>query len=87
MEFRISDTFTGSLSKLTGDEQKAVKMTAFDLQLDPVNAGMQFHKLDRAKHNKHFWSIRVSRDIRILPPVSSFLGTFCASNLPSVWFL
>jgi hypothetical protein len=28
MEFRIADTFTDSLSKLTGDEQKAVKMTA-----------------------------------------------------------
>ena len=65
MEFRISDTFTSSLSKLTGDEQKAVKMTAFDLQLDPVNTGMQFHKLDRAK-DKHFWSVRVSRDIRII---------------------
>jgi hypothetical protein len=33
MEFRISDTFTDSLSKLTAQEQKAVKTTAFDLQL------------------------------------------------------
>ena len=31
MEFRIADTFTDSLAKLTGDEQKAVKTTAFDL--------------------------------------------------------
>ena len=54
LKFRISDTFTGSLSKLTSDEQKAVKMTAFDLQLDPVSTGVQFHKLDRAK-DKHFW--------------------------------
>ena len=30
MEFRIADTFTDSLAKLTGDEQKAVKTTAFD---------------------------------------------------------
>ena len=29
--FRIADTFTGSLAKLTGEEQKAVKTTAFDL--------------------------------------------------------
>lgn len=29
MEFRISDSFTDSLAKLTGDEQKAVKTTAF----------------------------------------------------------
>jgi hypothetical protein len=31
MEFRIADTFTASLSKLTSQEQKAVKTTAFDL--------------------------------------------------------
>ncbi len=49
MEFRIADTFTDSLVKLTGAEQKAVKTTAFDLQLNPANPGMQFHKLDRAK--------------------------------------
>ena len=35
MEFRIADTFTDSLAKLTGQEQKVVKTTAFDLQLDP----------------------------------------------------
>jgi hypothetical protein len=35
MEFRIADTFTDSLSRLTGDEQKAAKTTAFDLQLNP----------------------------------------------------
>ena len=29
MEFRIAATFTDSLSKLTGDEQKAMKTTAF----------------------------------------------------------
>lgn len=34
MDFRISDTFTDSLAILTGDEQKAVKMTAFDLHLN-----------------------------------------------------
>lgn len=65
MEFRISDTFTTSLAKLTGDEQKAVKMTAFDLQMDPANPGMQFHKLDKAK-DKNFWSVRVNRDIRLI---------------------
>jgi len=32
MEFRIADTFTDSLSRLTSDEQKAVKTTAFDLR-------------------------------------------------------
>jgi hypothetical protein len=65
MEFRIGDTFTDSLARLTGEEQKAVKMTAFDLQLNPANPGMQFHRLDRAK-DKRFWSVRVSGDIRLI---------------------
>ena len=65
MEFRISNTFTNSLDKLTGDEQKAVKTTAFDLQMNPQNPGNSFHKLDRAK-DKNFWSVRVNRDIRII---------------------
>lgn len=65
MDFRISDTFTGSLAKLTGEEQKAVKTTAFDLQLNPANPGMRFHKLDKAK-DKNFWSVRVSGDLRLI---------------------
>lgn len=65
MGFRIAETFTDSLARLTGDEQASAKTTAFDLQMNPANPGMQFHKLDRAK-DKNFWSIRVSRDIRII---------------------
>ena len=65
MEFRIADTFTDSLARLTGDEQKAVKTTAFDLQLNPASPGMSFHKLDKAK-DKNFWSVRVSSDIRLI---------------------
>ena len=65
MEFRIADTFTDSLARLTGDEQKAVKTTAFDLQLNPASPGMSFHKLDKVK-DKNFWSVRVSSDIRLI---------------------
>ncbi len=65
MDFRIADTFTDSLARLTGDEQKAVKTTAFDLQLNPANPGMSFHKLDRAK-DARFWSIRVNADVRLI---------------------
>src|SRR5215469_12927215 len=65
MEFRIADTFTESLARLMGDEQKAVKTTAFDLQLNPANPGMSFHKLDKAR-DKNFWSVRVNSDIRII---------------------
>ena len=45
MNFRVTDTFTASLAKLTGNEQKAVNTTTFDLQLNPAHPGMQFHKL------------------------------------------
>lgn len=65
MNFRIADTFTDSLSKLTNEEQKAVKTTAFDLQMNPANPGMQFHKLEKAK-DKRFWSVRVSSDLRLI---------------------
>jgi mRNA-degrading endonuclease RelE of RelBE toxin-antitoxin system len=65
MEFRIADTFTDSLARLTSEEQKVVKTTAFDLQLNPAHPGLQFHKLERAK-DPNFWSIRASRDVRII---------------------
>ncbi len=49
MEFRIADTFTDSLARLSGDEQKAAKMAAFDLQINPaspayesLNLGVRF---------------------------------------------
>jgi hypothetical protein len=65
VEFRIADTFTESLSRLTAQEQKAVKTTAFDLQLDASAPGLSFHKLDRAK-DPNFWSVRVNADIRLI---------------------
>lgn len=65
MEFRIADTFTESLSRLTTQEQKATKTTAFDLQLDASAPGLSFHKLDRAK-DPNFWSVRVNADIRLI---------------------
>ncbi len=65
MTFLIADTFTDSLAKLSGDEQKAAKTTAFDLQLNQTNPGMSFHKLDNAK-DKNFWSVRVNADIRMI---------------------
>src|SRR5215212_5168890 len=65
MAFLIADTFTDSLARLTGDEQKAVKTTAFDLQIDPAGSGLSFHRLEKPK-DKRFWSVRVSRDIRLI---------------------
>jgi hypothetical protein len=65
MDFLIADTFTDSLARLTGDEQKAVKTTAFDLQVNLASPGLGFHKLDKAK-DKNFWSVRVNADIRLI---------------------
>lgn len=65
MDFRIAETFTDSLIRLTGEEQKAVKTTAFDLQMNPESTGLNFHKLDLAK-DKNFWSVRVSGDLRLI---------------------
>ena len=74
MNFRIADTFTDSLGRLTGEEQKLVKTTAFDLQMNPVNPGMSLHKLERAK-DKNFWSVRVGADVRLIvhKTASSFM--------------
>lgn len=60
MEFDIADSFTDSLDRLTGEEQKAVKKTALDLQLNAANPGMRFHRLDKAK-DRNFWSVRQRR--------------------------
>lgn len=65
MQFRIAHTFSDSLARLPAQEQKAAKTTAFDLQLDPTSPGMQLHRLDRAR-DPNFWSVRVSRDLRII---------------------
>lgn len=65
MDFRIADTFTDSLGRLMPDEQKSVKHTAFDLQMNPMTPGMNFHALKRSR-DKNFYSIRISDDIRLI---------------------
>jgi superfamily I DNA/RNA helicase/mRNA-degrading endonuclease RelE of RelBE toxin-antitoxin system len=65
MHFRIADSFTKALSKLSAQEQTAVKITVFDLQQDPSAPGLQFHRIDKSK-DANFWSIRANRDIRVI---------------------
>jgi superfamily I DNA/RNA helicase/mRNA-degrading endonuclease RelE of RelBE toxin-antitoxin system len=65
MNFLIADTFTASLARLTGEEQKAVKTTVFDLQVNRALPSLQLHKLDKAR-DKNFWSARVNSDIRVI---------------------
>ncbi|RWN61238.1 3'-5' exonuclease [Mesorhizobium sp.] len=61
----LAESFTASLAKLANDEQKQAKLTAFDLQANPDQPGLQFHRIDKSK-DPNFWSVRVSRDIRII---------------------
>ncbi len=87
MNFLISDTFTDSLARLTGDEQKAAKTTAFDLQMNPAGNGLSFHKLDKAK-DKNFWSptpwptpfTPSSSDFSAANPASASASTSILSN-------
>lgn len=65
MEFRIADTFQSSLGKLNAQEQKAVKTTAFDLQMGLSGNSTKFHKIERAK-DPNFWSVRANSDIRLI---------------------
>lgn len=76
MEFRIADTFTDSLARLTNEEQKTVKTKAFDLQMDPVNNGKQLHRLDKTR-DPNFWSARVSQDIRLIVHKTSASMLLC----------
>jgi mRNA-degrading endonuclease RelE of RelBE toxin-antitoxin system len=61
----LADSFTASLARLTNDEQKQAKLTAFDLQVNPDQPGLQFHRIDKSK-DPNFWSLRVSRDLRVI---------------------
>ena len=76
MDFRIADTFTDSLARLTGDEQKAVKTTAFDLQPNPTRPSMSLHMIEQPK-DKSFWSVRVSSDIRLIVHKTATSFPFC----------
>ena len=62
MDFRIADTFSDSLARLTGEEQKAVKTTAFDLQMNPTSTGHSFHKLDKARERLLLTSVEPSSE-------------------------
>ncbi|MBY6164168.1 UvrD-helicase domain-containing protein [Mameliella alba] len=65
MTHLIADTFYDALAKLTPQEQKQVKTSAFDFQMDPSLPGLQMHRVDRAR-DPNFWTARVNRDIRMV---------------------
>ena len=65
MNFLIADTFTASFNRLSGLDQKAVKASVFDLQMDRTGNGLQLHRIDKSK-DPNFWSARVNRDVRLI---------------------
>ncbi len=65
LNFLIADTFTASFNRLSGQDQKAVKGSVFDLQMDPTGNGLQLHRIDKSK-DPNFWSVRVNRDVRLI---------------------
>jgi mRNA-degrading endonuclease RelE of RelBE toxin-antitoxin system len=65
MNFLLADSFQSSLDKLNGEEQRAAKLAAFELQINPANPRLHCHRLDNIE-DKNFWSVRASRDIRLI---------------------
>ncbi|MFG0247692.1 MAG: UvrD-helicase domain-containing protein, partial [Phycisphaeraceae bacterium JB051] len=65
MDFLITNTFVDSMQKLTNDEQKAVKITVFDLQQDINHPGLRWHKIDKVR-DPNFSSVSVNMDIRLI---------------------
>lgn len=65
LAFLIADTFSEGLPRLSTDEQNAIKITAFDPQMNPASPGLNFHRLEHTR-DKIFWSVRVNADIRII---------------------
>ncbi len=65
MNFLIADTFTAAFNRLSNQDQKAVKASVFDLQMDPTGNGLQLHRIDQSK-DPNFWSARVNRDVRLI---------------------
>src|SRR5258708_1033124 len=65
MNFLIADTFTPPFNSLSAIDQKAVKASVFDLQMDRAANGLQLHRIDKSK-DPNFWSARVNRDVRLI---------------------
>ncbi|MDQ2079047.1 3'-5' exonuclease [Xanthobacteraceae bacterium Astr-EGSB] len=61
----LAESFIAAIARLSGDEQKQVKLTVYDLQTEPDRPSLQFHRIDKSK-DPNFWSVRVSRDVRIV---------------------
>lgn len=76
MQTYLADTFQAALTRLDNQSQKAAKLTAFELQMDPSGHGKQFHRINQSRE-KNFWSVRASRDIRLIVHKADDRLTLC----------
>ncbi len=76
MNTYLADTFQAALAKLDNQSQKAAKLTAFELQMNPTGKGKSFHRITTSRE-KDFWSIRANRDIRIIIHKTADRLTLC----------
>lgn len=65
MKFHLASSSQSSLEKLSGEEQKAATLAAFELQINPANPGLQCHRLDNIKA-KNSRSAPACRDLRLI---------------------
>lgn len=65
MPLLIADKFEDSLQRLSAEEQKAAKLTVYELQTNPGSPGLNYEAVKRAK-DKRFRSVRVTRDVRMI---------------------
>lgn len=75
MQFLIADTFQKSVNKLGSVEQKIVKETTYDFQINPKNPGIQLHRVKGTSEN--FWTGYVNDDIRIIVYQDGDTYVFC----------
>ncbi|MDB5540081.1 MAG: helicase [Devosia sp.] len=61
----LADSFRAALARLGPNEQKQTKLTVYELQENPGQPGLSFHRMDKSR-DPNFWSVRVSGDIRII---------------------
>ncbi len=64
-QFIVAETFEDSLARLSNEEQKAAKLTVYDLQTNPAAKGLNYETL-KAPKDKRFRAVRVNRDVRII---------------------
>ena len=63
MGFPIADAFNGNLARLTRDQQKAVKKTAFKLSMSLAAPGLCFQKLGQGEGQKLLVGAGQHRDL------------------------